>query len=37
MHFTGLDRDTPRGSKPTMSNRSVIVVGSPPNDGPNDR
>src|SRR3990170_2951890 len=37
MHSTGDDRETPRGSKPTMSKRSVISSGSPPNAAPNDR
>jgi hypothetical protein len=37
MHSTGSERPTPRGSKPRMSNRSVIAVGRPPSASPKDR
>jgi hypothetical protein len=36
MHLIGSERPTPRGSKPTMSNRSVISVGSPPSAWPKE-
>ena len=37
MHFTGSERPTPRGSKPTMSNLSVISEGRPPSAAPKVR